>query len=390
MGTGVHGSGDAAAPRRLAGLDGLRALAVALVVVHNYRHKVDGRLSSLRGGYIGVTLFFVLSGFLITSLLLVEYDSSGKVRIGSFYLRRAFRLLPALLLTLAFLLVLGAWTGEPWGRQLVHTGSVVGYFFNWWHGAGPIPEGWGPLWSLSVEEQFYMVWPLLLVGMLILVGRRAHGRRRDTIIAAIAGGTALALAVWRTLAWANGTDEVPLYVQTHFRADALLIGAVMALLLHRRPEVLRSARRFGALFLPATALFVATAIFGSRADPADRPGWMLGPGMTFVALLAAVMTLLAITAPAESLGRRALDARPVVWLGTRSYAVYLLHGPMAAAVSHAVGHGGAVVAATSLVLTLIAAELSFRLLEQPVLRRLPAWARRTTPALEPIPVAAAL
>ncbi len=357
---------------------------MALVVVHNYRHKVDGRLSSLRGGYIGVTLFFVLSGFLITSLLLVEHDTTGKVRIGSFYLRRAFRLLPALMLTLAFLLVLGAWTGEQWRPQLIHTGSVVGYFFNWWHGAGPIPEGWGPLWSLSVEEQFYMVWPLLLVAMLALVGRRAQGRRRDDIIATIAAVTAIALALWRTVAWANGSSEVPLYVQTHFRADALLIGAVMALVLHRRPEVLQSARRFGYLFLPATGVFVAAAVFGSRADPADRPGWMLGPGMTFVALVAALMTLLAITAPAESLGRRVLDLRPVVWLGTRSYAVYLLHGPMAAAVSHAVGHGGATVAAISLVLTLVTAELSFRLLEQPVLRRLPAWAKRTTPALEPV------
>ena len=78
MGTGVHPSGDVAVPRRLAGLDGLRALAVGMVVLHNYRHKVDGRLTSFRGGYIGVTLFFVLSGFLITSLLLVEHDSAGR------------------------------------------------------------------------------------------------------------------------------------------------------------------------------------------------------------------------------------------------------------------------------------------------------------------------
>ena len=304
------------------------------------------------------------------------------MRIGSFYVRRAFRLLPALLLTLVFLLVLGDVTGEPWGSQLERTGSVLGYFFNWWHGARPLSDGWGPLGSLSVEEQFYIVWPLLLVGMLALVGRRRQGWRRDATIAAITGVAALALAVWRTVAWANGSSESPLYSYTHFRADALLIGAALALVVHGRPELLGAARRFAHLLLPAIGVFVLAAVFGSRADPVDRPGWMLGPGGTAVALLAAAITLLAITAPAESLGRRVLDVRVLVWLGTRSYAVYLLHGPMAAALAHAVGHAGAAVDVAALALTLVVAELSYRFLEQPVLRRLPAWAKRTTAALE--------
>ena len=109
-------------PGRLAGLDGLRAIAIGLVVVHNYLHKADGRLSSLRGGYLGVTVFFVLSGFLISSLLLVEEESTGRVRFGSFYLRRAYRLLPAMLLALAFLLGIGWATGEAWGPQMVRAG----------------------------------------------------------------------------------------------------------------------------------------------------------------------------------------------------------------------------------------------------------------------------
>ncbi|MCB0985334.1 MAG: acyltransferase [Ilumatobacter sp.] len=376
-------------PGRLAGLDGLRAIAIGLVVVHNYLHKADGRLSSLRGGYLGVTVFFVLSGFLISSLLLVEEESTGRVRFGSFYLRRAYRLLPAMLLALAFLLGIGWATGEAWGPQMVRAGSVLGYVFNWWHGSSPLPDGWGPLWSLSVEEQFYLVWPLLLAALLWLVGRRATGRQRTDRVAAVTAVGALGLAAWRTLAWWGGETESPLYNHTHFRADALLIGAALAVVVHGRRELMDRARAAERWFFPVVAAVCVLAVVGSRADPESRPGWMLGPGMTLVAVLAAVMTMLAITAPSGSPTRRVLDARWMVWIGTRSYAIYLLHEPMAAAVGHATGHGGAVVAAVSLVLTLAVAEASYRWLEQPVLRRLPGWARRTTPALPPAVGAAA-
>lgn len=379
-----------AVPRRLPGLDGLRAIAIALVIVHNYRHKVDGRLSSLRGGYVGVTLFFVISGFLITALLLVEHDTTGRVRFGAFYVRRAFRLLPALLLALGFLLVLGWATGLPWGPQMIRSATVLGYVFNWWHGSQPLPNGWGPLWSLSVEEQFYVAWPLLLVGLLALIGRRHSGRARNDRVALVITVAALILGTWRTIAWLGGSDEAPLYNFTHFRADALLLGAAVAVVLQSRPALFGRLRVAEPAFFPVVAAFFTLAVFGSRADPADRPGWVLGPGMTLVAVLGLLMTVLAVAAPDRSWTRRALDARPAVWVGTRSYGIYLIHGAMAAAVSSAVGHGGGMVAGASLVLTLVAAEASYRWVEQPLLRRVPVWARRTTPAIEaPAPVGAA-
>ncbi|HEY7628994.1 MAG TPA: acyltransferase [Ilumatobacteraceae bacterium] len=372
-----------AAPRRLPGLDGLRALAVALVVVHNYRHKVDGRLTSFRGGYIGVTLFFVISGFLITSLLLVEHDQTGRIRVGAFYVRRLYRLLPALILALVLLLVVGRWMGEPFKGQLVIGGSVLGYFFNWWHGAGSLRPGWGPLWSLSVEEQFYLVWPLLLVGFLAVFGRRRQGKDRDDVIAAVIIAAACVLAVWRTIAWTNGLAEAPLYNDTHFRVDALLFGAVLALVLAARPRALLVAGRADRWFIPAVGALLLLAVFGSRADPTVRPGWMLGPGMTVVALVSTIIVLLAISAPDGSTTSRMLGASGPVWLGQRSYAVYLFHGPIAVGLDYAVGHGGAAVAGVSLLLTLLAADLSYRFVEQPVLRRLPRWARRSTPAMDP-------
>ena len=164
----------------------------------------------------------------------------------------------------------------------------------------------------------------------------------------------------------------------------------MAVVLQSRPALFGRLRVAEPAFFPVVAAFFTLAVFGSRADPADRPGWVLGPGMTLVAVLGLLMTVLAVAAPDRSWTRRALDARPVVWVGTRSYGIYLIHGAMAAAVSSAVGHGGGMVAGASLVLTLVAAEASYRWVEQPLLRRVPVWARRTTPAIEaPAPVGAA-
>ncbi len=372
--TGGTSPGD----QRFAGLDGLRALAIAVVVVHNYAFKDDGRLTSLRAGYIGVTLFFALSGFLITALLVAEFDEAGRLRIGAFYVRRAYRLLPALAVTLALLLLTGWHTRQPWRAQFVHTGAVLGYVFNWWHGAHPITEGWGPLWSLSVEEQFYIVWPVLLWGVLALSGWRRRGRRAAPTATMVIIAAAACFAGWRTWRWWHGASQDRLYSGTDMRVDALLLGAALGVMVVARPSLLGAARRLGTWLMPALVAFLAVAVLGSAVNPGRSPGWTFGPGMTAVGVLSTAIVALAVAAPRDLLAARLLDSRVATWVGRRSYAIYLLHMPVKEGLDAVVHSGGSARAAAALVLTLVAAAWSGRFVERPALARVPRWARRRT------------
>src|SRR5215216_1043770 len=216
----------ATAPTRLAylpGLDGVRALAVIAVLLYH----AD---LAIYGGYLGVESFFVISGFLITALLLLDWHSHGRVRLKVFWARRARRLLPALFITLAGTLALTAILLPDELAGLTRDAlAAIGYATNWYLVAGQRsyfdaalrPSLLQHLWSLAIEEQFYVVWPLLFAaGMRFL---RARGLLALTLLAAIASGALMAAL------YDPGADPSRIYYATDTRAAALLLGAALAL-----------------------------------------------------------------------------------------------------------------------------------------------------------------
>ncbi|MDR6200395.1 peptidoglycan/LPS O-acetylase OafA/YrhL [Microbacterium sp. SORGH_AS428] len=363
---------------RYAGLDGLRAVAVTLVVVY---HLFPGWW--MRGGFIGVDVFFVISGFLITSLLLREHDQTGRVALGAFWRRRARRLLPALLLVLT-VCASAAWLigGDVLvglGRQLV--GALV-FGYNWTavaDGADYFGSGGGELfrnlWSLAVEEQFYLVWPPLLLALLLLP--RAWMRA----VAALAAATAS--AVWMAVIVASGSaDPLTLgarvtraYFGTDTHAFGLLLGVAVAVAWRAVVRVERAwMRRRGVrggvstLGICALAGLVLLATVGQSQSTATFPGALV----TASALSAFV--IVAGVWPGSPLGR-GLDAAPLRWIGERSYGLYLWHWPVLVLLVAAWQGTSAdrpfptALGAAALVVTVLLSALSYRFLEVPVRRR---------------------
>lgn len=332
--------------RHIAALDGLRALAVAAVVVS---HAWG---SAMPGGWVGVDVFFVLSGYLITTILLGEHARSGRIQLGRFYLRRALRLLPALGAAIVFAVVVAALL---WPRSAADTDrealAAIAYVANWAVVAGSFRSGLlTHTWSLSIEEQFYLLWPILLLILL-----RAGGRR---------------VALWSTLAIVAAvvahrlTGVSGAYFRTDTRADSLLVGCAVALaasegLLDRIPAwCTRAAAACGAVALAVVAARVA------------QPTTVLaeGFGYTLVAIAAATLVVAAAERPCAVLVR-ALSAPPLVWVGRRSYGVYLYHPVCIAIVSaSALGAHGSLTLLAGAPLTLAVAAVSYRYLEQPFLR----------------------
>ena len=328
--------------RHLPALDGLRALAVLAVITQHAWHRV------LPGGWIGVDLFFVLSGFLITSLLVDERVSSGAIRLGRFYARRALRLLPALMVAMPLGIVL-ADVADP--RRVSETVAEALtsalYVSNWWVGDLLVPSGFlGHTWSLAVEEQYYLVWPLLLGAMIAVAGTRGTSRMILVLIACV--------VVHRALDWRGWG----LYVRTDTRGDSLLVGAALALAVARgwRPSA-RSRRLAGAAC--ASALLAVALFFNTEVT-----GWtpMVLGGFTLVALASAGVVAQAVWDAGPFLTSRAL-----VFTGRRSYGLYLYHYPIVRTLEVRLGEGPACLAA-SLALSFMVACLSYRYLELPFLR----------------------
>jgi peptidoglycan/LPS O-acetylase OafA/YrhL len=307
-------------PSRILGLDGLRALAVVAV----FAYHLDE--SAVPGGFLGVDVFFVLSGYLITSLLLDEWLHHGSVWLVGFWRRRGRRLLPPLLLTLVAVALLtpllfddvaGRIRGELW--------AALAQGSNWFEGAAGRsyfdvigrPSPLRHLWSLGVEAQFYVVWPLVAVVALHRWGRRAVAR-------AALGGAALSFLAM-AVAYHPGHDPSWIYYGTEFRLGTLLVGAALAVLwpaARLRPTIPHQARvvvdAAGAIALGGLAAL--TFSLHGTSGAAYRGGLLLA------ALLAAVLVAAAVH-PGAGVGR-ALSWRPLVYLGTRSYAIYLVHWPI--------------------------------------------------------------
>ncbi len=338
-------------------LDGLRGVAVLGVFLYHQPFTPD----LLPGGFLGVDLFFVLSGYLITSLLLVDHERTGKVVSWSFWARRARRLLPALAVFFALIAVYAVWFAPGYYEHALRSGGLAAifYVYNWWqirsHGT-PLYV-YGHLWSLSVEEQFYLVWPFVLGALLWL----ARGRRRLVALYAALLAFVSVVAMWGHHVTGHGEAA---YIGTDSRAHTVLAGALLAILLHGR-RVPAWAR----LPLEVAAMAASAWIAWLMWTAGPNSTWLYRGGFAFVALAVAVV-IAAATDPTSRLVRPVLSWTPLRWIGIVSYGVYLFHLPLMAMVDAHVGHlHGVGLLSINVAVTAAVACLSFFLVERPVRRQ---------------------
>ncbi len=367
-------NGDSGARQHWAALDGLRAVAVLAVMAFH--------VSLFPGGYLGVDVFFVLSGFLISSLLIGEWDKrGGRISFRDFYARRVFRLFPALacviVVVVALALLLDVAVGAA-ARPYTHAtlGAIpwvimfVGNITTALHPGLFRMGALGHTWSLAVEEQFYLLWPALFV----LLMRRRLSRPR---LALVLAGFAVAEMIYRAVMAHLGFSQDRIYYGTDTRSDGLLIGCALAFwLASRRPSRLNqvAGRLFkGATWLGASVL-VGLFMFGHKAD-----AWA---DVSAAVLASAVVVAGVVLADGPAPLKRFLCSRYAVRIGRRSYGLYLWHcvvlavaevlGSLSAGSFRAdPGERRMVFAAllgAAIAASFVAAELSYRFVELPVLR----------------------
>lgn len=345
-------------------LDGVRALAVLAVLLFH------AEVSWMQGGYLGVSVFFTLSGFLITSLLVVERERAGRVAIGAFYLRRARRLLPASILCVALIVVLSAVTDWFAGVAELRR-QVIGALLqvaNWVFlaGEGSYQELFqqsigsaSPLehyWSLAIEEQFYWLWPIAFTGLAAVAITRA---RRIVALAVITTAFAVSAPV---IAAVWGGDAA--YWSTPARAAEILVGALLAVVVAGRTV----GPRWALLAPAALAVVVAGFVLFPAAGGPAYSGALPLVGVVSAALLLGLQ--------AEGPVRRFLGLGPLVWLGRISYGVYLYHWPIFVIVDERrTGLDGPALLLARLGLTLVVAQASFTWFEQPLRHGRPLFGR---------------
>lgn len=360
--------------RHLPALDGVRAFAILGVLAY---HLGFGWAS---GGYLGVDLFFVLSGFLITSLLVEERLSNGRVSLGSFWVRRAKRLLPGLLLMLvalgAFLALAGASGLADLGQIRADAIATVLYVANWhllfahqsYFASYASPSPLAHTWSLGIEEQFYVLWPPVVVCLLAL----AKGSWRPFGVGLAAGGAALS-AAWMAYLSLGGASANRLYYGTDTRAFDLLIGATLAFLLAARPQLGEQSRLLD-LAGPLAALGLGLFWWRAGGSSGQPSRSMFEWGFFLCALLAGVV-LADVRRPGGSPLGRLLSLPPLVFLGTISYELYLWHWPVIVELDHSrLGLSGLPLAAAQVAIALGLATASYYAFDRPIRRaRLAGW-----------------
>jgi peptidoglycan/LPS O-acetylase OafA/YrhL len=363
-------SGD----NRNRGLDGLRALAVGAVMAFH-----AGQRWAV-GGYLGVDAFFVLSGFLITGLLLDERSRTGAIDLGRFWARRMARLIPALAIMITAVMVIVA-VNHPEAVSALRADAVgaLTYVANWrflvgqrgYFGQTAPSSLLEHTWSLSIEEQFYLLWPLVVVAL-------ARTRRPRVAVAAVAALGAVVSATATVLLARSGASTSRLYFGTDTRLQAILIGATLAACFGDRAAIAARAQglsqrartvRNGALHLLAVGGLAATALLWWRLD-GGSPHLFRG-GTTVAALATAAVIPSLVFVPNGLLGR-VLGIAPLRALGVISYGVYLWHWPVQLLLTHAeTGLEGTPLHILRVAVTIGAATISYLVVEEPLRRHPP-------------------
>jgi peptidoglycan/LPS O-acetylase OafA/YrhL len=365
------------------GIDAMRALAVLAVFGYH------AGLGWLPGGFLGVDVFFVISGYLITSLLLREFRGTGHLEIGRFWLRRARRLLPAVGVLIAVAMIVSA-IAEPGKIDTIRGDALSSlfYFANWhfiyehtsYFEQFGRPSLFTHLWSLSVEEQFYLFWPLIFAA-----GMKLFGRGR-LLIGVLAGAVGSVVLAW--ILFDPGHDASRIYYGTDTHAVGLLAGVALAMVWS--PTQLRTHKSFGPLVGPILDGLGAIALgylILSFVHVHDYDLALWHGGYAWIAIATALL-LAALAHPAARLG--GIIGRPaLLWLGLRSYSFYLWHWPVLAMTRPGVDVDlpRVVLIPLQLIACLVLADLSYRYVELPFsgkakLPRMPeGWLKVARPAL---------
>ena len=347
--------------RHMNGLDGLRAIAVLGVIAYHLN------LDFIPGGLLGVGIFFVLSGYLITDILLSQWREHGRIALGDFWLRRFRRLLPGMLTMTAVVMLWLLCTDSS--RLASLKGDIlsgVAYISNWWYifhhvsyfeSFGP-PSPFGHFWSLAVEEQFYLIWPLLLIAAIVLFKRKGWLVVFIIVAAELSAG---AMAIM----YNPDLDPSRVYYGTDTRAFALLAGAALAVVWPSR-KLSVTLPGVNKLVLDVVGVAALAVLIYMMLNTSEYDSFLYRGGMVLQAIAATI--LVAVLAHPSSFLARLIGAKPLSWIGERSYGMYLWHYPIIVLTSPAVDTGGAhpVRMLLQVAATVVFASMSLKYIENPI------------------------
>ena len=351
------------------GVDGLRAFAVAAVIAYH------SELNNAPGGLLGVEIFFVISGYLITALLLGEFSQANSINLRNFWERRARRLLPALFLYVGGSTALAYATADDVIPTKGEIAATLGYVYNWFGIFQDISytqvfernNFFHHLWSLAVEEQFYLLWPLITIVFLKYMSRRIA-------ITAVVVGIVASTAI-RWILYEPFQDPLRVYYGTDTRASALLIGALLAFVWRpwtmtkktiAEPTQTVQNAVLGVGVVAVAALIWANSHYTLMMPDSDE---LFRGGFLITSLIAAIVIAVTVI-PNSSLGK-ILGNRPMVWVGKRSYGLYLWHWPVFQLTRPRVDvdMDGWYLFCFRIVITLILVEISYQYIERPIRER---------------------
>ncbi|WP_230314481.1 acyltransferase family protein [Candidatus Contendibacter odensensis] len=336
-------------------LDGLRGAAILGVM------GFHADTPFLKGCFIGVDIFFVLSGFLITTLLIQEFDESGSVSLKNFYMRRVLRLGPALIaLLIVFCLAsFAVLSEEKASRNYVDVIISLAYLSNWARAFSIHPPDFlGHTWSLSIEEQFYIAWPIILLTILRVSKKRPH-------VVIIAATIALLSWIFRVYLSINSAPPERLYNGLDTRADTLMVGCTLGLWLSSglaTEKAKKILQKHLVVIAPISMVFLlAVSTLSYWRDP-----WMYYFGFVIVELLTTALVLDVLINP-QSIIRKVLAMKWLVWVGSISYGLYLWHYPIYRTMS-ALGFYRLDIITVGSLVTFIVAVFSYYVMERPLLK----------------------
>ena len=349
--------------RYITGLDGIRAIAVIMVLAYHLK------LALFKSGFLGVTVFFVLSGYLITGILISEVEEEGTIDLKNFWLRRIRRLVPAVMSMAVVIIFVSAVV-----NRIIFTkgckdflASVLG-FNNWWQifnkvsyfEAAGVPSPFTHCWSLAIETQFYLIYPLILLGIYKLVKSRGEGRaKRGLLFAGVTLLLALISVILMIVLFDPQQDASRVYYGTDTRAFSLLFGALLAILWDYRmvPRRLSASVNMVLGSVSFAVLLVMTIAINGSSNFWYRGGQFVGTILT-------VLVIYTVSGRKTWLSR--FLSNPVLkWIGDRSYSIYLWHYPIILLISKGI-KASWWITLIEIVLSVVLAELSYRFIETPI------------------------